>query len=92
MDAFERARATFPANRWVDVHFEDILASPRAEFEALLKFVGLDWTSRFEAGFARYRFRPERSKAFRHELSPANLARLEGVLGGHLRIHGYEPG
>lgn len=92
MDAFERAGAAFPPDQWVNVRFEDLLTSPRAQLEALLKSVGLDWTPKFEAGFAQYRFRPERSQAFRRELSPANLARLESVLAGRLRTYGYELG
>ena len=41
-------------------------------------------------GFAHYRFQPDRSQAFRDDLSLANLARLEWVLAGHLRASGYE--
>lgn len=88
MDAFERARAAVPSDQWVDLRLEEVLADPRPQFEALLEFAGLDWTREFEAGFARYRFHPGRS--FRRDLSPANLARLERILGGHLRTYGYK--
>jgi hypothetical protein len=88
IDAFERARRAVPADQWTEVRFEEVVADPRACFRSLLDFVGLAWTPAFEAGFVRYRFRPTRS--FRGDLSPANLARLERVLAGHLGTYGYE--
>ena len=90
IDAFEQTRAAIPPDQWVDVRYEDVIADPRLQVKALLEFVGLDWTPRFEACFAHYRFQPSRS--FRHDLSPANLTRLEQALAGHLRAYGYELG
>ncbi len=89
MDAFERAGAAVPPDQWTDVRFEDVLLAPRPRFDDLLKFAGLDWTARFEAGFAHHRFQSDRSQAFRDDLSPANLVRLDRVLAGHLRAWGY---
>jgi Sulfotransferase family len=88
IDATERARAAIPPGQWLDVRFEDVLANPRPQFEAMLKLAGLEWTPQFEAGFRRYSFVAGRS--YRRDLSPASLAHLEQALVGHLRHYGYE--
>ena len=53
MDAFQAARAAIPPAQWLEVRYEDVLADPRGQVAAMLEFLGLGWTSRFEAGFSR---------------------------------------
>ena len=89
MDAFERARAAVPSDQWLDVRIEDVDADPRGQVATMLRFVGLEWTPAFEAGFARYSFHSSRREAFRGDLDPANLALLENSLRGHLQAWGY---
>jgi hypothetical protein len=89
MDAFDAARMAIPPGQWLDVRYEDILAEPRKQFAAILEFLGLPWTSRFEAGFARHHFSTGRSAAFRRDLDQANLALLEGCLAGRLLAYDY---
>jgi hypothetical protein len=62
---------------------------PRGQLAALLDFVELDWSSQFEAGFARQQFASGRGQAFRRDLDPANLALLDGSLRRHLETWGY---
>jgi hypothetical protein len=89
MDSFEQARAAIPSKQWLDVRIEDLSADPRGQLAALLDFVELDWSSQFEAGFARQQFASGRGQAFRRDLDPANLALLDGSLRRHLETWGY---
>jgi hypothetical protein len=86
-------QAVFPDARFVhvlrDVPYEDILAEPRKQFATILEFLGLEWTPRFEAGFARHHFATGRSAAFRRDLDRANLAMLEHSLAGRLLAYDY---
>jgi hypothetical protein len=89
MDAFDRARAAVPASQWLDVRIEDVNADPRGQFATILKFVELDRTAKFEAGFARHRFGGDGTDAFRRDLGQRNLLLLERSLRGHLEAWGY---
>lgn len=89
MDAFDQARAAVPPAQWLDVRIEDVNADPRGQVATMLRFVGLQWTPAFEAGFARHRFDSSRREAFRRDLDPANLALLESSLRDHLEARNY---
>ena len=53
MDAFQAARAAVPSGQWLEVRYEDVLGDPRGQVTAMLEFLGLPWTPKFEAGFSR---------------------------------------
>jgi hypothetical protein len=89
LDAFEAARAAIPCSQWLEVRYEDVLADPRGQIAAMLEFLGLPWTSNFEAGFSHYIFGTGRREAFRRDLDAGNLALLEQSLAGHLKAYGY---
>src|SRR5215213_4253731 len=89
LDAFEAARRAIPCSQWLEVRYEDVLADPRGQIAVMLEFLGLRWTSNFEAGFSRYMFETGRREAFRRDLDADNLALLDQSLAGHLRAHGY---
>ncbi|MBS1214568.1 MAG: sulfotransferase [Proteobacteria bacterium] len=92
IENFEKARALLPGDQWLDVRYEDVLQNPEQEYRRMLDFLGLDWSRRFEQGFRRYRFETGRKEAFRRDLDPANLARLERILEPTLERYGYETG
>ena len=89
LDAFEAARTAIPRSQWLEVRYEDVLADPRGQIAVMLEFLGLQWTSNFEAGFSRYIFGTGRRDAFRRDLDADNLALLEQSLDGHLKAYGY---
>lgn len=89
MDSFEACKHALPAELWMDVRLEDIIADPRKRMEQVLEFCGLDWSSDFDKRFARFAFHANRTEAFRRDLNPGNLALLESVLGDHLARYGY---
>lgn len=89
MDSYDAARAQLPEDRWLRVRYEDVVADPRSRFEDLLTGAGLDWTSDFAAGFARYSFSGSRAEAFRTDLGSRDLAALDEVLQEPLLALGY---
>lgn len=89
MDAFEIARAAVPAEQWLEVRYEDLLADPRKYVDVVLEFLGLPWTRQFERGFARHVFRPGRLDAFRRDLTAEQLELLTRTLSPHLHRYGY---
>lgn len=91
MDAYEEARAEVPEGQWLDVRYEDFLASPREELERMLAFLGLPWSAPFERGVARHVLDPGRRAAYLRDLDPGQVAELERSLADHLARYGYEP-
>ena len=89
MDAYEQARAVFPAEQWMDLRYEDVLDDPRTAFTAILEFLGLEWTPQFEDGYRRHAIEGGRAAAYRRELTPAQLEAVEKVLADPLRRWGY---
>ncbi|MEV4629697.1 sulfotransferase [Micromonospora sp. NPDC049523] len=89
MEAFAQARLRHPADQWLDVRYEDLVAQPREEVGRMLDFLGLDWSPAFQKGFARYDFPSGRAAAYRDELSPAQLGAVERVLEKPLAEWGY---
>jgi len=79
--AADAARDASPEGSWLDVRYEDLIADPRAETARMLDFLGLEWTPAYEKSFRRYRFEDGRRDAWRHELTPAQIADLERTLG-----------
>jgi hypothetical protein len=90
MESYAQARAAHPAEQWLDVRYEDLVRAPNEQTARMLAFLGLEWTPRFEAGFARHRFHAERGAAYRHELTDAQVTAIQGVLDKPLREWGYE--
>jgi Sulfotransferase family len=89
MDAYAAARDLVPADRWLDVRFEDVLAHPRSCFMEMLDHMGLDEDKTFARALSRTQFAVDRRGAFRRELGPAAVELLERSLADHLRLWGY---
>jgi hypothetical protein len=90
MDAYAAARELVPADRWLDVRFEDVLADPDERFKEMLSFMELDEDPGLYATLARITLSPERQHQYRRLLDPASLALVERSLAGHLAAWGYE--
>ena len=89
MESYESAPQSLGAERYLELHYEDFLAAPRATMETLLAFLGLRWTADFECHFRRTRIVTARSNAFERDLSPQQLAEVEASLGAKLADYGY---
>jgi hypothetical protein len=90
MDAALEAHLHAPAGSWLDVRHEDLLEDPRGQVGRILDFLGLDWTPRFESGFARHHIAPSRGRAWRHDLSHEQIRQLERTIAAPLLRYGYE--
>lgn len=90
VDAYEQARSVAPADTWLDIRHEDVLADPRGTFGRVLDFAGLDWTPEFEDGFGRHTIEQHRRTPWVDELTPEQVVAVEGVLAGTLPRWGYE--
>ena len=92
IDAFDEARQEIPADRWLDLRFEDFLDDPEGQTRELLRFMGLTWTDAFGRNFRHHGFDTTRQDAFRRDLRPADVEQIEGVLGEQLERLGYLDG
>jgi len=89
LDAYDEARADLPADRWLEVRYEDVVAAPREQIGAILTFLGLGWDPAFERAFAGHRFSAGRTEAYRDDLGIHEVAMLDRVLRPHLIRYGY---
>ena len=90
MDAYAAARNLVPADRWMDVRFEDVLADPDARFKEMLAFMGLDEHPAVHAALSKIALSADRQQEYRRQLDPASLALIERSLAGHLSAWGYD--
>lgn len=90
MDAFEDARGALPDEQWMQVRYEDFVAEPRGHLERILDFAGVEWTPKFEKGFLKYEFMPERKDAYRDNLTSEQASALDEVLADPLERLGYD--
>ncbi|HEY6566693.1 MAG TPA: sulfotransferase [Actinomycetota bacterium] len=89
IEAFELARRQIPEDRWLEIRYEDFVASPKTTLESALEFLDLSWNDTFDAGFERYRFDAGRKEAFRDDLGIQDVARLEQLLEAPLGRYDY---
>lgn len=90
IDAWETARALLPADSWIDIRYEDLIADPLGATGKVLDFLNVPYDERFTRQLDRYSFDPTRASAYRDELGEANVAHIEVVAGAHLARYGYD--
>ncbi|HVX45601.1 MAG TPA: sulfotransferase [Mycobacteriales bacterium] len=88
-EAYDRAAAQIPAERWCSVRYEDLLADPAATFRLLLEHLRLPWTAQFARRLDTYSFETGRLAAYRQDLGPAATESLEAAIAPALARHGY---
>ena len=90
IDAFDPGASHDPGGpNWLELRYEDFVASPRERTAQILGFLGLEWDPVFEEGFSRYTFETGRTDAFRTDLGLRDVAALNDSLGSHLSRYGY---
>jgi hypothetical protein len=89
LDAFDDAKAAVPADRWLDVRYEDVVRAPKQTLDTLLDHIGIAPNDAFAGAVAGYRFDAGRAEAFREDLAPEDVRAIEDVIGGHLERFGY---
>jgi hypothetical protein len=89
IDAFTEARSRLPEDHWLDVRYEDFVASPAEVSARILDFIGVGGDPGFERRLARYRLDASRADAYRRDLDVAGLRRLDALLAPGLARFGY---
>ncbi len=99
-------RRKFPADRFLDVHYEKLVTEPKESLQRICGFLGLDPGGIDE--MLEYHKDPNRPtgtpfkeiskpvstdsmNSWEERLTGTDLALIEGVLGEDMRRHGYEP-
>jgi hypothetical protein len=90
MNAYAAARELVPAEQWLDVRYEDVLADPQSRFKEMLDFLGLRSSPVFDLALKRAKIHASRGDAFRRLLDAPTIELLNRSLGEHLRAWGYE--
>jgi hypothetical protein len=89
MDAFWKARQTIPSEQWMDIRYEDFVASPDKHAHDILRFADLEPDRTFESGLRRYQFTTDRKDTYRENLTAAQVELLNRILADHLARLGY---
>jgi hypothetical protein len=89
LDAHDAAAAALPADRWLEIRYEDVIARPREAFDAMLDFARLPGDPTFARELGRQTFDPGRSDAFRRDLGTEDVATLTRSLEAHLKARNY---
>jgi hypothetical protein len=89
MGSFEAARAEIEPQRWLDLRYEDLVARPKEETAAVLRFTGLEPWDGLDATLSRLGVSEGRKDAYRDELRPEDVSLLESMLASTLARWGY---
>jgi hypothetical protein len=89
LDAFDRARELVPADRWLEVRYEDVAADPVTHIAVVREFLGLAPDDTFDRTVAEFPFSTGRTDAYRRDLPEADVDLLTQSLAPRLRDLGY---
>jgi hypothetical protein len=90
MDSFERAKASIPASRYLEVKYEDFAADPQRVFGDVLSFCQLEYPPEFRSAIDSFEIESANFK-WRDSLTEQQRQQLEEVLADHLTRWGYSP-
>lgn len=88
MDAFDEARKAVPADRFLDIRYEDLCSRPMETFRNCLEFGALEEDPRFEERVRANRW-SSANERWREDLTSSQQATLEAVVRERLERHGY---
>ena len=89
MEAFQRAAATIDSGRYLELRYEDVVATPEESLRAIAEFLELKWSPRLSDAVGRIRMDSSRTRAFERDLNASQMADLEHSIGALLRRYGY---
>lgn len=89
LDAFAVAAEAVGPDHWLQVRYEDVLATPEATFRQIASFLGLPWTAEFAASVRQRHFALDRRDRFRTDLTALQVKQLDVLLRGPLEQLGY---
>ncbi len=89
LDALDAAAGSMPADRWLEVKYEDVVANPTGAFNEMREFAGLDQSGSFAGAVAGMTFGRGRLDAYRKDLGDETVEALTRSLASHLAKRGY---
>lgn len=89
LDSYEQSSSLLPADKYLEIRYEDFLATPREILQNIFHFCGLHWTKEFEKHFNKQRIMTERRHAFMNDLSQDQLKELQDTIKNKLIYYGY---
>ena len=89
LDSYERASKNLDKDKYLCLTYENFIANPREVMDSVLSFMGLPWTSKFEAYLNKQNIYMSRSCAYERDLSPEQLLELQSSLASKLAFYGY---
>jgi hypothetical protein len=89
MESFGAARTEIGLQRWLDLRYEDLVARPKEETAAVLRFTDLEPWEGLDATLSRLGVSEGRKDAYRDELRPEDVSLLESMLASTLARWGY---
>ncbi len=89
MEAFEEAERALSEEDYLKIRYEDILDKPKASFDKMLAFSGLEWTPKFEKQFLQQTIKKGRSRAFEKDLNTLQLQTIECSISDMLSRYDY---
>jgi hypothetical protein len=87
----EADRALVPADAWLDVRYEDVVADPVRSVERMCEHLGLEVTDDLRRAVDAYQLESGRTDGYRRELGQPALDLLTGHLAEQLDRYGYQP-
>lgn len=88
MDAYERAKRAVPADRLMEIRYEELCANPLAVVRAASEFAGLEWSRELQHGIEGFPLKSQNDK-WKQGLSPAQQAVLTDCMRQSLPRWGY---
>lgn len=91
---WQRLRATLPADRWIELRYEDLVADPAGSLTRLCGFLGVAYSERMFDYTRHSSYKkpdPRLTYQWKRKMKPADLGLLEARIGSLLAHRGYEP-
>lgn len=88
LNAIDAAAADLPAERYLELRYEDLCAEPAATLRKVCGFAGWSWSPAFEAHIGRQSFVNTNAK-FTVDLSAEQQAIAAEIVAPYLRRYGY---
>lgn len=88
MDAFEEAKKSLPAERILQIRYEDLCNHPEGVLREVLEFSELNWCAKFRNSIKAIKVQNKNFK-WEHELSENQKSILTAVLNDHLKKYDY---
>lgn len=89
LESYDRAKEQLPADRYLEIRYEDFLEDPTGHCRSILDFFGLQLTDDFVKQLGTFQISSGRRDAYRTDLHSDQLRAVESAIGDTLAKKGY---